>query len=60
MLMEEVVRRENLLSALKRVRTNKGSPGTDGMTVEELPDYLKKQWHGYGNSCYAEITSLSR
>ena len=44
MLMEEVVRRENLLSALKKVRTNKGSPGIDGMTVEELPDYLKKQW----------------
>jgi len=43
-LMEEVVRRENLLSALKRVRTNKGSPGIDGMTVEELPDYLKKHW----------------
>jgi group II intron reverse transcriptase/maturase len=42
--MEEVVRRENLLSALKRVRTNKGSPGIDGMTVEELPDYLKKHW----------------
>ena len=43
-LMEEVVRRENLLSALKRVRANKGSPGIDGMTVEELPDYLKKHW----------------
>lgn len=44
MLMEEVVRRENLLSALKKVRANKGSPGIDGMTVEELPDYLKKHW----------------
>ena len=44
MLMEEVVRRENLLSALKRVRANKGGPGIDGMTVEELPDYLRKHW----------------
>ena len=43
-LMEEVVRRENLLSALKRVRANKGSPGIDGMTVEELPGYLKEHW----------------
>ena len=44
MLMEEVVRRENLLFALKKVRANKGSPGIDGMTVEELPDFLKKHW----------------
>ncbi len=44
MLMEEVVRKENLLSALKRVRANKGSPGVDGMTVEELPGYVKEHW----------------
>lgn len=44
MLMEEVARRESLLSALKRVRANKGSPGIDGMTVEELPGYLKEHW----------------
>lgn len=44
MLMEEVVRRENLLIALKRVRANKGSPGVDGMTAEELRGYLKKHW----------------
>jgi len=44
MLMEEVVRKETLLSALKRVRANKGSPGVDGMTVEELPGYVKEHW----------------
>jgi len=43
-LMEEVVRRGNLAKALKRVRANKGSPGVDGMTVEELPGYLKENW----------------
>jgi group II intron reverse transcriptase/maturase len=43
-LMEEVVRRENLQRALKRVRANKGSPGIDGMTVEELVGYLREQW----------------
>jgi len=26
-----------------RVKANKGSPGVDGMTVEELPDYLKQE-----------------
>ena len=42
--MEEVVRKENLLKALKRVKANKGSPGIDGMTVDDLPDFLKGQW----------------
>ncbi len=43
-LMEEVCGRENLKRALKRVRANKGGPGADGMTVEELPAYLGKPW----------------
>jgi group II intron reverse transcriptase/maturase len=43
-LMELVVERENCLRALKRVRKNKGSPGVDGMTVEELPEYLWAHW----------------
>jgi len=43
-LMEEVVERENLRKALKRVKANKGSPGVDGMTVEELPEHLKENW----------------
>jgi len=43
-LMEEVVQRGNAKAALKRVRQNKGSPGVDGMTVEELPKYLVEHW----------------
>jgi len=43
-LMEEVVRRDNLKAALRRVRQNKGSPGTDGMTTEELLPYLRGHW----------------
>lgn len=37
-------KRANLQRALKQVRQNKGAPGIDGMTVEELPDYLKHHW----------------
>jgi len=44
--MEEVVRRENLQKALKRVCANKGSPGADGTAVEELREYLKTHWPG--------------
>ncbi len=43
-LMESVVLPENWDKALKKVRANRGSPGIDGMTVVELPDYLVK--HG--------------
>ena len=43
-LMEEVVQRGNAKAALKRVRQNKGSPGVDGMTVDELPEYLVENW----------------
>ena len=43
-LMEQVVERSNARVALKRVRQNKGSPGIDGMTVDELPEYLEKHW----------------
>lgn len=43
-LMEEVVHRENLFRALKRVQSNKGKPGVDGMTVDDLPEHLRKEW----------------
>lgn len=43
-LMEEVCEKANCQQALKRVKANKGSPGVDGMTVQELPDYLRRHW----------------
>jgi len=42
--MEEVCERENCKRALARVKANKGSPGVDGMTVSDLPGYLKQHW----------------
>ena len=45
-VMEEVVRRENMKKALNRVCSNKGTAGVDGMTVEELTPYLKEHWPG--------------
>ena len=43
-LMEEVCSRENLETAWKRVRRNKGSAGVDGMTIDAAKDYLREQW----------------
>jgi RNA-directed DNA polymerase len=43
-LMEEVCDRKNLEIAWKRVRANKGSPGVDGVTIDETPEYLRERW----------------
>jgi len=43
-LMEEVCDRENLQSAWKRVQRNQGSPGVDGMTIEDATGYLREHW----------------
>lgn len=43
-LMEAALERRNLQAALKRVKQNKGSPGIDGMTVDDLPDHLRVHW----------------
>jgi RNA-directed DNA polymerase len=39
--MEQVCDPQNLLRAYRRVRSNKGKPGVDGMTVHELADWLR-------------------
>lgn len=42
--MESVVERVNLFNALHKVQSNKGSAGIDGMTVDDLPAFLKQHW----------------
>ena len=41
---EAVFERENMQIALKRVESNKGAAGIDGMEVSELRGYLKEHW----------------
>jgi RNA-directed DNA polymerase len=43
-LWERTLSRENMLRALRRVETNKGAPGMDGMTVAELRPWLTAHW----------------
>src|SRR5207244_3282433 len=42
--MDRVVERDNLRKALAQVRRNKGAPGLDGMSVEDLAGHLKDHW----------------
>ena len=41
-LMEQICDPKNLIRAYRRVRSNKGKPGMDGMTVHELADWLRQ------------------
>lgn len=43
-LLERILSRDNMNSAYKRVKANKGSHGVDSITVDELLQYLKE--HG--------------
>jgi len=44
MTLESILSRDNMFAALKRVRANKGSHGVDGMTLDELPVFLRNNW----------------
>ena len=44
-LLGKILDRDNLNRAYKRVKANKGAPGIDGMTVEEVFPWLKEHNH---------------
>ncbi len=54
-LMEQVIGRANALAALKRVKQNKGSPGVDGMTVDDLTPHLVAHWEAIREQLLAGI-----
>lgn len=43
-LMSAILERSNMLQAYHRVRRNKGAPGVDGVTTDELKGYLQQHW----------------
>lgn len=43
-MMEQVLARENLQKAWRRVKANAGAPGIDGMTVAAFPTFCRKHW----------------
>lgn len=43
-LMEQIVDRENMETAWKKVRANRGAPGPDGITLDEFPEHFRALW----------------
>ena len=43
-LLEEILSKENMTQAYKRVVANKGASGVDGITTDDVKDYLKENW----------------
>ena len=43
-LIEQILSRENMLRAWKRVKANKGAPGIDQMTIKEFPAFIRQNW----------------
>ena len=43
-LLEEILSRDNMMQAYKRVVANKGASGVDGITTDEVKQYLIDNW----------------
>ena len=43
-LMNQILSRENMKMAYKKVKANKGAGGIDGISIEDVNKYLKENW----------------
>ena len=42
--LEQIVTRDNLMRAWKRVKANKGAAGADAITVKDFPTWARAHW----------------
>lgn len=49
-LLEQVLDRENMRKAWKRVKANKGAAGVDGMSIPEASEFIRQHWEGIRSS----------
>ena len=45
-LLEQILERENMMTAYKKVKSNGGAGGIDGISTKDVRDYLVKNWSG--------------
>ncbi len=49
-LLELVLSRDNMHLAWKRVKSNKGAPGVDDISIKEFPDIIRDKWESIRES----------
>ena len=49
-LLERILSRENMQHAWKRVKSNKGAPGIDNMSIKEFPAFAREHWNSIRES----------
>jgi len=47
-LLERILEPDNLMRAWKQVKSNKGAPGVDEVTIAQFPAYVQERWQGIG------------
>jgi len=52
-LLEQMLSRDNVLKAWKRVKANNGAPGIDYMSIEDFPEFAINQWDSIRESLLA-------
>ena len=45
-LLEQILERDNMMTAYKKVKSNSGASGIDGISTKDVRDYLVKNWSG--------------
>ena len=45
-LLEQILERDNMMTAYKKVKSNGGAGGIDGISTKDVRDYLVKNWSG--------------
>ena len=59
-LLAQVLAKANMEAAWKRVKSNRGSAGVDGLSIPETADYLRAHWPGFGRRYWTAATGLVR
>jgi len=49
-LLERILSRDNMQKAWKRVKSNKGVPGVDNISIYEFPDFAREHWNAIRES----------